>query len=128
MKNRNIKEYGAYSELRTKLFLRIVLMALISIGIIGFLYICILQGRFANWIVAIFQKFFHLDFEHARQYYYANVRNYIDLYFAENDEKYLMWFLHYYEPVLNNIATDIVQRYAMYGHFADIKQKCVTGI
>lgn len=57
-------------------------MALISIGIIGFLYICILQGRFANWIVAIFQKFFHLDFEHARQYYYANVRNYIDLYFA----------------------------------------------
>ena len=55
-------------------------------------------------------------------------QEYIDLYFSENDEKYLMWFLHYYEPVLNDTATDIVQRYAMYGHFADIKQECVTGI
>ena len=55
-------------------------------------------------------------------------QEYIDLYFAENDEKYLMWFLHYYEPVLNDTATDIVQRYAMYGHFADIKQECVSGI
>ena len=71
LKNRNIKEYGAYSELRTNLFLRIVLMALISIGIIGFLYICILQGRFANWIVAIFQKFFH------------RVRSFTHLYFRK---------------------------------------------
>lgn len=55
-------------------------------------------------------------------------QEYIDLYFAENDEKYLMWFLHYYEPVLNDTVTDIVQRYAMYGHFADIKQECITGI
>lgn len=55
-------------------------------------------------------------------------QEYIDLYFAENDEKYLMWFLHYYEPVLNDTVTDIVQRYAMYGHFADIKQECVSGI
>ena len=55
-------------------------------------------------------------------------QEYIDLYFAENDEKYLIWFLHYYEPVLNDTVTDIVQRYAMYGHFADIKQECVTGI
>ena len=55
-------------------------------------------------------------------------QEYIDLYFSENDEKYLMWFLHYYEPVLNDTVTDIVQRYAMYGHFADIKQECVSGI
>ena len=55
-------------------------------------------------------------------------QEYIDLYFAENDEKYLMWFLHYYEPVLNDTVTDIVQRYAMYGHFADIKHECVSGI
>lgn len=55
-------------------------------------------------------------------------QEYIDLYFAENDEKYLMWFLYYYEPVLNDTVTDIVQRYAMYGHFADIKQECVSGI
>lgn len=56
-----------------------------------------------------------------------DLQEYIDSYFAENDEKYLMWFLHYYEPVLNGTVTDIVQRYAMYGHF-DIKQECVTGI
>lgn len=57
-----------------------------------------------------------------------DLQEYIDLYFAENDEKYLMWFLHYYEPVLNDTVIGIVRRYAMYGHFADIKQECVAGI
>ncbi len=39
-----------------------------------------------------------------------------------------MWFLHYYEPVLNDTAIEAIERYSMKGHFADIKQACVTGI
>ena len=57
-----------------------------------------------------------------------DLQEYIDLYIADNDDKYLMWFLHYYEPVLNDIAREAIERYSMKGHFADIKQACVTGI
>ena len=57
-----------------------------------------------------------------------DLQEYIDLYVAEQDDKYLIWFLHYYEPVLNSTAKDAIERYSMQGHFADIKQACVTGI
>ena len=57
-----------------------------------------------------------------------DLQEYIDLYIAEQDDKYLMWFLHYYEPMLNSTAKESVERYSMQGHFADIKQACVTGI
>lgn len=57
-----------------------------------------------------------------------DLQDYIDLYFAEKDDKYLMWFLHYYEPILNDTVTDIIERYSMQGHFSDIKQACVIGI
>ena len=57
-----------------------------------------------------------------------DLQEYIDLYFAERDDKYLMWFLHYYEPVLNDTTREAIERYSMKGHFADIKQACVTGI
>ena len=55
-------------------------------------------------------------------------QEYIALYFAEKDEKYLSWFLHYYEPILNTQAMSIVQEYSMRGHFADLKQAAVFGI
>ena len=57
-----------------------------------------------------------------------DLQEYIDLYIAEQDDKYLMWFLHYYEPVLNDTTMEAIKRYSMKGHFADIKQACVTGI
>ena len=55
-------------------------------------------------------------------------QEYIELYFAEKDEKYFAWFLHYYEPILNTLAMGLVQRYAMQGHFVDLKDACVFGI
>ena len=57
-----------------------------------------------------------------------DLQEYINLYIFEQDDKYLMWFLHYYEPVLNSTAKEAIERYSMKGHFADIKQACVTGI
>ena len=57
-----------------------------------------------------------------------DLQEYIDLYLAEKDDKYISWFLHYYEPTLNTVCINAVQRYAMQGHFLDIKEACVFGI
>lgn len=57
-----------------------------------------------------------------------DLQEYIVLYFAEKDETYFSWFLHYYERAVNNKAIGIVQDYAMYGHFLDIKQAYVIGM
>ena len=55
-------------------------------------------------------------------------QEYIALYFAEKDEKYFTWFLHYYEPTLNTQMMTAVQEYSMRGHFVDMKQASVYGI
>lgn len=57
-----------------------------------------------------------------------NFQEYIALYCAEKDEKYLGWFFRYYEPRLNTIIMQTVQETAMQGHFADLKQAYVFGI
>ena len=55
-------------------------------------------------------------------------QEYIVLYLAEKDEKYLGWFLHYYEPRLNTVIMQTVQETAMQGHFVDLKQAYIFGI
>ena len=55
-------------------------------------------------------------------------QEYIYHYFTENDEKYLLWYLHDQEPMLNKIAQSACERYAMAEHFADMKQASVFGI
>lgn len=57
-----------------------------------------------------------------------SLQEYISLYISEKDAQYLSWFLHYYERTLNEKAMEIVQDYAMYGHFIDIKQAYVIGM
>ena len=59
---------------------------------------------------------------------YESYQTYFDLYFAEKDERYLSWFLHYYENELNTKARGFVNEYAMYGHFIDLKQAFVMGM
>lgn len=56
------------------------------------------------------------------------LQKYILNYLAEKDDKYIAWFLHYYEKTINEKAFSIVQDYAMYGHFVDIKQAYVIGL
>lgn len=52
----------------------------------------------------------------------------IELYFDENEDKYLSWYLHDREPMLNKLAQDACQRYGLPEHFADIKQAAVCWI
>ena len=56
------------------------------------------------------------------------LQKYILNYLAQKEDKYISWFLHYYERTLNEKAMAIVQDYAMYGHFLDIKQAYVIGM
>ena len=57
-----------------------------------------------------------------------DLQKYILYYLSEKDDKYIAWFLHYYERTLNEKAMAVVQDYAMFGHFADIKQAYITGM
>lgn len=56
------------------------------------------------------------------------LQEYIERYYAEKNDKYISWFLHYYEKSINTKVMGWVQNYAMYGHFPDIKQAYVIGI
>ena len=55
-----------------------------------------------------------------------DLQEYIALYCAEKDDKHLAWFLHYFEKVINTKVMGYVQRFAMYGHFLDLKQGATT--
>ena len=57
-----------------------------------------------------------------------DLQKYISNHLAHKEDKYISWFLHYYERTLNEKAMAIVQDYAMYGHFLDIKQAYVIGM
>ena len=57
-----------------------------------------------------------------------DLQKYILNYLAQKEDKYISWFLYYYERTLNEKAMAIVQDYAMYGHFLDIKQAYVIGM
>lgn len=57
-----------------------------------------------------------------------DLQEYIALYYAEKDDQYLAWFLHYYETVINTKVMGYVQRFAMHGHFPDLKQAYVMGM
>ena len=56
------------------------------------------------------------------------LQQYIELYLDSGEESWLVAFLHYYEPRLNDLSMGYVQEYAMQGHFADIKSACVFGL
>lgn len=49
-------------------------------------------------------------------------------YLSKKDDKYISWFLHYYERTINDKVMSIVRDYAMVGHFLDIKQAYIIGL
>ena len=56
------------------------------------------------------------------------LQRYIELYVTEKDEKCFDYFLHFYEPRLNDKIYSIVHNYAMQGHFADLKMVITHGL
>lgn len=56
------------------------------------------------------------------------LQEYIEKYLQTKDDKYIAWFLHYFEPELNIRAKKLRAKYSMDEHFADIKQSYIVGI
>ena len=55
-------------------------------------------------------------------------QDYIDLVKNSGDEKAFLVFLHYYEPTINGKVESFVNRYALHGHFADVKMAYVEAL
>lgn len=56
------------------------------------------------------------------------LQEYIRLFVETGNDKYFYWFLHYYEPSLNEKAKFFRNKYSMEEHFADIKQAMAYGL
>ena len=57
-----------------------------------------------------------------------NLQEYIVTYLKEKDNRYLAWFLHYYENTLNNNVQEYMRKLFMPEHFADMKQAYIAGL
>lgn len=57
-----------------------------------------------------------------------NLQEYIVTYLKEKDNRYLAWFLHYYEKTLNNNVQEYMRKLFMPEHFADMKQAYIAGL
>ena len=55
-------------------------------------------------------------------------QDYIDLVKHDGDENAFLAFLHYYEPTINGKVESFVNRYALHGHFADVKMAYVEAL
>ena len=60
--------------------------------------------------------------------WYEKAEACFQIYFDNHDLYFFHGFLHYIEPTLNRIASGFMLRYAMAGHFADLKQEAVLGL
>ena len=86
-------------------------MAAFAAGCIFLLYALILRGRFADWIVALNQKAFRLDYTAARTLYQWTLRNQIGLVFTVGVvfaffitfRIYLNWFTKYFKEINRGI-------------------------
>ena len=111
MKNKVLKSNMEYRQLRNNLFIRITVMIVASIAVIALLYLFVLRGRFANFLVAIIQIVFSMDFEEARQFYVRNFRNYMDVFIVISViivffiifRIYINWFTKYFTEINNGV-------------------------
>ena len=55
-----------------------------------------------------------------------DLQEYIVTYLKKQDNRYLAWFLHYYEKTLNNNVQEYMRKLFMPEHFADMKQAYIA--
>ena len=58
----------------------------------------------------------------------GSAQEFILKYLETGESRYMAWFLHKAETLINRKAWGMIETYAMYGHFAEMKQACVEGI
>lgn len=81
MINRIWKKTDAFAQFKAKLFWRTVGLIAAAMAGVHLLYMLFLKGHFADWIVAVYQRLFQMDYETARNLYQWSFRNYMELWF-----------------------------------------------
>lgn len=100
-----------FRELRTKIFVRTAGMFLVSLLFFFWFNRVVVQGKFANWMVSVFQDVFRMDYEAAYGLFQQIFRNYekwfillfIVLVFLLLFRFYLGWFTGYFEEINNRL-------------------------
>lgn len=103
----NVKKSNDFRYFKNKIFFRTVLMVLLAVGFIFFLYSCILSGKFADWMIGVYQNLFRLDYDAAYILYQNTFRNHMDIImitamacmFFIVFRIYLNWFTVYFEEI-----------------------------
>ncbi len=105
LKNNDFKAF------RTKIFLRSVIMLIISVLTVYFVYMYMFKDRFANYMVDFFQNFFHMDYAEAYSLFGQIFRNnrtmliliFLAIVFLLVFYTYLKWFTKYFEEINNGV-------------------------
>lgn len=103
----NVKKSNDFRYFKNKIFFRTVLMVLVAVCFIFFLYSGILSGKFADWMIGVYQNLFRLDYDAAYILYQNTFRNHMDIImiaaiaciFFIVFRIYLNWFTVYFEEI-----------------------------
>ncbi len=79
MKRSDKKDNAEYAQLKSKLYLRLITIALIAFVIIFILYVNVWHMRGGEWIVSACQQLFRMDRENAENFYTQAFRNNAEL-------------------------------------------------
>ena len=83
MKNKIFKQRwksaNDFKQFKTTIFFRTILMVVIAIVCIFLLHSFFLRGNFANWVVAVYQRLFRVDYDAALVLYRRTFRDHFDL-------------------------------------------------
>ncbi len=79
MKRNYRNKNSDYSQLKSKLLKRFVLLSCISFLIIFLIYELLWSGRGGDWLVSVFQTLFKMDYDNALNLYQQVFRNYFDM-------------------------------------------------
>lgn len=110
LKNKKIKNKDEFSQFKTKMLIRTILMAIGAVFIVFLMYSAV-QGRFAEWTVSLIQKIANLDYTKALIIYQKTFRNNMDLLFILAMllvffvvfRIYLNWFTKYFMEINQGI-------------------------
>lgn len=111
MNNKKDKRNDDYSQIRTKIFIRTIIMVVATITIIFLLYSVVLRGRFGDFVVTALQKIFNIEYEMAMNFYTQTFRDYMDLFllaamllvFFIIFRIHLKWFTRYFAEINQGI-------------------------
>lgn len=73
------KNRADYTQLKSKLYIRLLCIAFIALIIISVFYTLAWRGRGGEWLVSVFRHIFRMDYENALNLYQLVFRNYKDI-------------------------------------------------